>query len=100
MSPDRISFNAAISACERDGRWQTALVLFLQLITRWNPGLQKGRGGDAQGLGFKIKGVLGSPWDLVTTYNLAYNLLIIPLNGLTGVSPIICRVIIPVICAY
>ena len=32
--------------------------------------------------------LLGGPWDLVTTYNWAYNPTYIPLNGLIGVTPI------------
>ena len=39
--------------------------------------------------------------DLVTTYNLEFKtLIIIPLNGLKGVTPIISRVISPVMSNY
>ena len=40
----------------------------------------------------KTYGLLGGSWDLVTTYNWAYNPTHIPLNGLNGVAPIISRV--------
>ena len=45
-------------------------------------------------------GVLGGPWDLVTTYNWAWNRTHNPLNGLVGVTPVINRVIIPVTSNY
>ena len=45
-------------------------------------------------------GVLGCPWDLITTYNWAYNPTYNPLNGPIGVTPLISRVIIPVISSY
>ena len=48
---------------------------------------------------FPTNPLLGGPWGLVTTYNWAYNprtLLIIPLNGLIGVTPLISRVTLPV----
>ena len=43
--------------------------------------------------------LLGGSWDLVTTYNWAYNPTYNP-AGLIGVTPIIGRVISPVISSY
>ena len=44
--------------------------------------------------------LLGGPWDSVTVYNWAYNPTYNPLNGLIGVTPIISRLIVPVISSY
>ena len=48
-----------------------------------------------RGLGFQI--YLEAHGTSVTTYNWLITLLIMPLNGLIGVTPILSRVIIPVI---
>ena len=44
--------------------------------------------------------LLGGSWDIVTTYNWAYNPTYNPLNDLIGVIPIISGVITPVINSY
>ena len=50
---------------------------------------------------FKVWGrLLGGSWDLVTTYNWAYDPTYNPLNGLVGVTPILSKVISPVMSIY